>query len=55
MRLLKKDVSFYWEDVVQRSFVALKHALTTAPLLQPTITRIYYYIWLQQSQPLAWS
>jgi hypothetical protein len=35
MRLLKKDVPFYWDDVAQRSFDALKHALTTSPLLQP--------------------
>jgi hypothetical protein len=35
MLLLKKDVHFYWDDVAQRSFDALKHALTTAPLLQP--------------------
>jgi hypothetical protein len=35
MRLLKKDVSFYWGDVAQHSFEALKHALTTAPLLRP--------------------
>jgi hypothetical protein len=35
MRLLKKDVPFHWDDVAQHSFEALKHALTTAPLLQP--------------------
>jgi hypothetical protein len=35
MRLLKKDVPFYWDDVTQCSFDALKHALTTAPLLRP--------------------
>jgi hypothetical protein len=35
MRLLKKDVPFYWDDAAQRSFDALKHALTTAPLLRP--------------------
>jgi hypothetical protein len=35
MHLLKKDVPFYWDDVTQRSFAALKHALTTAPLLRP--------------------
>jgi hypothetical protein len=36
MRLLKKDVPFYWDDATQCSFDALKHALTTAPLLQTT-------------------
>jgi hypothetical protein len=33
--LLNKDIPFYWDDVAQHSFVALKHALTTAPLLRP--------------------
>jgi hypothetical protein len=36
MHLLKKDVPFYWDDASQRSFSALKHALTTAPLLRPS-------------------
>ena len=35
MRLLKKDVPFHWDDAAQCSFEALKHALKTAPLLQP--------------------
>jgi hypothetical protein len=35
MCLLKKDVPFHWDDVTQRSFKALKCALTTAPLLWP--------------------
>jgi hypothetical protein len=35
MRLLKKDVPFHWDDAAQCSFEALKHALTTAPLLRP--------------------
>jgi hypothetical protein len=35
MHLLKKDVPFHWDDVAQCSFEALKHALTTAPLLRP--------------------
>jgi hypothetical protein len=33
MRLLKKDVPFFWDEASQCSFDALKHALTTAPLL----------------------
>jgi hypothetical protein len=33
MRLLKKDVPFIWDEADQCSFDALKHALTTAPLL----------------------
>jgi hypothetical protein len=35
MHLLKKYVPFCWDDTSQRSFTALKHALTTAPLLRP--------------------
>ena len=35
MFLLKKNIRFYWDDATQCSFDALKHALTTAPLLQP--------------------
>ena len=35
MCLLKKDVPFLWDEAVQCSFDALKHALTTAPLLWP--------------------
>jgi hypothetical protein len=35
LRLLKKDVPFFWDEAAQCSFDALKHALTTAPLLQP--------------------
>jgi hypothetical protein len=35
MHLLKKDVPFFWDEAAQRSFDALKHALTTAPLLRP--------------------
>jgi hypothetical protein len=35
MHLLKKYVPFFWDEVAQRSFDALKHALTTTPLLRP--------------------
>jgi hypothetical protein len=35
MCLLKKDVPFLWDEAAQCSFDALKHALTTAPLLRP--------------------
>jgi hypothetical protein len=34
MRLLKKDVHFFWDEASQLSFNALKHALTTVPLLR---------------------
>jgi hypothetical protein len=35
MCLLKKDVPFLWDESAQHSFDALKHTLTTAPLLRP--------------------
>jgi hypothetical protein len=35
MCLLKKDVPFHWNKATQCSFVALKHALISTPLLQP--------------------
>jgi hypothetical protein len=35
MRLLKKDVSFFWDEAAQCSFDTLKHTLTTTPLLRP--------------------
>jgi hypothetical protein len=46
MRLLKKDVPFYWDNVAQRSFEALKHALTTAPLLRPPNYNKYFLLYL---------
>jgi hypothetical protein len=33
LRLLKKGIPFFWDEVAQRSFDALKHTLITAPLL----------------------
>jgi hypothetical protein len=35
MRLLKKDAPFHWDEAAQRSFDALKCALTSATLLRP--------------------
>ena len=35
MHLLKKDTPFYWDDQADRSFEALKKALTSSPLLSP--------------------
>ena len=35
MHLLKKDTPFYWDDHVDRSFEALKKALTSFPILSP--------------------
>lgn len=47
MRLLKKDVPFYWDDQVQWSFEALKKDLTTTPLLSlPNFSR-YFILYLE--------
>jgi hypothetical protein len=46
MHLLKKGVSFYWDEVAQCSFEALKHALTSAPLLRPPNYNKYLLLYL---------
>jgi hypothetical protein len=46
MRLLKKDVPFFWDEASQRSFDALKHALTTTPLLRPPNYNKYFLLYL---------
>ena len=35
MRLLKKEVPFYWDERAQRSFEALKKSLSSTPVLSP--------------------
>jgi hypothetical protein len=49
MRLLQKNVPFIWDDVAQRSFDALKHALTHAPLLHPPEYTKDYILYLATS------
>ena len=34
-RLLNKNIPFFWDEIVDRYFDALKHVLTHAPLLHP--------------------
>ena len=34
-RLLKQNIIFIWDEIADRYFYALKHALTHAPLLHP--------------------
>jgi hypothetical protein len=46
MRLLKKDVPFYWDEAAQCSFEALKHTLTTTPLLRPPNYNKYFLLYL---------
>jgi hypothetical protein len=50
MRLLKKDVPFYWNNAAQCSFNALKHALTTAPLLRPPNYKKYFLLYLAAAE-----
>jgi hypothetical protein len=46
MHLLKKGVPFYWNKVTQCSFEALKHALTSTPLLWPPNYSKYLLLYL---------
>jgi hypothetical protein len=46
MRLLKKDVPFHWDEAAQCSFEALKHALTSTPLLRPPNYNKYFLLYL---------
>ena len=49
MRLLHKNTPFIWDDIVQWSFYALKHALTHAPLLHPPKYTKDYILYLATS------
>jgi hypothetical protein len=49
MRLLQKNTPFIWDDIAQRSFDALKHALTHAPLLHPLEYTKDYILYLATS------
>jgi hypothetical protein len=49
MRLLQKNVPFIWDDTAQRSFDALKNALTHAPLLHPLEYTKDYILYLAAS------
>jgi hypothetical protein len=46
MCLLKKDVPFHLDEATQRSFEALKHTLTSAPLLRPPNYNKYFLLYL---------
>jgi hypothetical protein len=50
MPLLKKDVPFFWDEAAQHSFDALKHALTTAPLLWPPNYNKYFLLYLAATE-----
>ena len=46
MRLLKKDVPFYWDEAAQRSFEVLKHALMFSTLLRTPNYNKYFLLYL---------
>ena len=48
-RLLKQNIPFFWDEIVDRSFDALKHALTHAPLLHPPNYNQDYILYLATS------
>ncbi len=48
-RLLKQSASFFWDEIAQKSFDALKHALTHAPLLHPPNYNQDYFLYLAAS------
>jgi hypothetical protein len=50
MHLLKRDVPFFWDEAAQCSFDALKHALTTAPLLWPPNYKKYFLLYLAAAE-----
>jgi hypothetical protein len=45
MCLLKKNVPFHWDESTQRSFKALKRALTSTPLLWPPNYNKYFLLY----------
>ena len=48
-RLLKQSVPFIWDEIFDRYFDALKHALTHAPLLHPPNYNQDYFLYLVAS------
>jgi hypothetical protein len=50
MCLLKKGVHFCWDEATQLSFEALKHALTSSPLLQPPNYNIDFLLYLAAAE-----
>ena len=47
--LLKHNTPFYWDEIANKSFDALKHALTHAPLLHPPNYNQDYFLYLTAS------
>ena len=51
-RLLKHNIPFFWDEVTDRYFNALKHALTHAPLLHPPNYNQDYFLYLATSNSM---
>ena len=47
--MLKQNIPFFWDEIADRSFDALKHALTHAPLLHPPNYNQDYILYLAAS------
>ena len=47
--MLKQNTSFFWDEIAEKSFNSLKHALTHAPLLHPPNYNQDYYLYLAAS------
>eukprot|EP00253_Pinus_taeda_P021936 PITA_21936 len=47
--LLKQNTPFFWDEIADKSFDALKHALTHAPLLHPPNYNQDYFLYLAAS------
>lgn len=46
---MKKGIPFFWDELVDKAFDALNHALTNAPLLHPPDYHRYYFLYLVAS------
>jgi hypothetical protein len=54
-RLLKKGYNFVWDNTANKSFEALKLALTRTPLLfPPDYSRDYFLYLVLQTLPFLW-
>ena len=49
-QLLKQNIPFFWDEIADRSFDALKHVLTHSPLLHPPNYNANYVLYLAASQ-----
>jgi len=51
-RLLKQNTPFFWDEIADKSFDALKYALTHAPLLNPPHYNQDYFLYLAASHSI---